>query len=74
MTEYHFIVLKGDQLYAVNRVSGRVVSEVVFRSPLTKNVSGEPSRSIGEGTSMGEGGGGGGPRREGERGTQPFHR
>ena len=48
MTEYHFIVLKGDQLYAVNRVSGRVVSEVVFRSPLTKNVSGEPSRSIGE--------------------------
>ena len=34
------------QLYAVNRVSGRVVAEVGFRSPITKNVSGEPSRSI----------------------------
>jgi hypothetical protein len=28
MTAYHFIVLSGDQLYAVNRVSGRVVAEV----------------------------------------------
>ncbi|KAG1655491.1 hypothetical protein FOA52_008962 [Chlamydomonas sp. UWO 241] len=46
MTAYHFIVLSGDQLYAVNRVSGRVVAEVGFRSPLTKSVSGEPSRSI----------------------------
>ena len=48
MTEYHFVVLAGDRLQAVNRVSGRVVSEVGFRSPLTKNVSGEQSRSIGE--------------------------
>ena len=30
----------------MNRVSGRVVAEVGFRSPITKNVSGEPSRSI----------------------------
>ncbi|GAX74136.1 hypothetical protein CEUSTIGMA_g1585.t1 [Chlamydomonas eustigma] len=46
MTEYHFILLKGDLLYAVNRVSGKVVSEVEFRSPLNLNVSGESSRSF----------------------------
>ena len=40
--------MQGDQVYAINRVSGRVVAEVGFRSPLTKNVSGAPSRSIGE--------------------------
>ena len=51
-TVSHFAVLlslpQGDQVYAINRVSGRVVAEVGFRSPLTKNVSGAPSRSIGE--------------------------
>lgn len=46
MTAYHFIVLSGDQIYAVNRVSGRVVAEVGFRSPITRNVGGDSSRSI----------------------------
>lgn len=44
----HSTTIRGDQLYAVNRVSGKVVAEVGFRSPLTKSVSGEPSRSFGE--------------------------
>ena len=48
VTEYHFLLLAGDRLSAVNRVNGRTVQALAFRSPLTRNVSGEPSREIGK--------------------------
>ncbi|KXZ53918.1 hypothetical protein GPECTOR_6g836 [Gonium pectorale] len=46
VSEYHLLLLCGDRLRAVNRVSGRTVAARAFRSPLTQSVTGEPSREI----------------------------
>lgn len=50
LTDWHFLLLAGDRLRAVNRVSGRPVGELPLRSPaLSRDVSGEPpSRPVGE--------------------------
>ncbi|GLC42145.1 hypothetical protein PLESTB_000635800 [Pleodorina starrii] len=46
VTEYHLLLLARDRLRLVNRVNGRTVVERAFRSPLTRSVTGEPSREI----------------------------
>ncbi|KAF5834626.1 Pep3/Vps18/deep orange family-domain-containing protein [Dunaliella salina] len=49
MTQFHFVVLIADRLRAINRVSGRCVAEVGFRTPLlsARTVSGLPgSRAV----------------------------
>ncbi|GIL52118.1 hypothetical protein Vafri_8045 [Volvox africanus] len=46
VTEYHLLLLARDRLRLVNRVNGRTVVARAFRSPLTRSVTGEPSREI----------------------------
>ncbi|GLI64360.1 hypothetical protein VaNZ11_007601 [Volvox africanus] len=46
VTEYHLLLLARDRLRLVNRVNGRTVVSRAFRSPLTRSVTGEPSREI----------------------------
>ncbi|KAG2496729.1 hypothetical protein HYH03_005142 [Edaphochlamys debaryana] len=46
LTEFHLLLLAGDRLRLVNRVSGRTVAERAFRSPLTRSLTGEQSREI----------------------------
>ncbi|EFJ45682.1 hypothetical protein VOLCADRAFT_105888 [Volvox carteri f. nagariensis] len=46
VTEYHLLLLARDRLRLVNRINGRTVVERAFRSPLTRSVTGEPSREI----------------------------